>query len=151
MAPARQRFTAIIEVLVQELVQERISRSRLPSSVSVASLRDSKGRRRQVGHQQGAIPLDLPRSMGSTFSKNAGDVAATGACTPSDVYAGTVAKGNSHEPALAVAEESSSELLSGGRGIGSTASEAAAGESKERCKTRYGPHVPVEFRLEVSV
>lgn len=145
MAPAGQRFTAVMEVLVQELVQERISRSRVPSSVSVASLRDSKGRRRQVGHQQGAVTLDLPRTMGTVFSKSVGDLAATGTCTPSDLSAGTAPKGSSHESALTAARGgSSSELLPGGRGFGGSTTSEAVGESKERCKTRY-VHVPGEL------
>lgn len=90
-----------------------------------------------MGHQQGVVPLDLPRALGSAFSKSVGDLAATGVCTPSDMSAGTVPKGTSHESALTT-EGSTSELLPGGRGLGSTTSEAAAaGESKERCKTRY--------------
>lgn len=136
MAPAGQRFAAVIEVLVQELVQERVSRSRVPCSVSVTSLRDSKGRRRQVGHQQGVVPWDLPRSMGTAFSKSVSDLAATDACKTSDVSAGTIQKGGSHEPAPTAVEGSSSEFLLGGRGVGSTTSEAVPGEPNERCKTR---------------
>lgn len=136
MAPVGQRLTAVVEVLVQELVQERISRSRVPSTVSITSLRDSKGRRRPVEHQHMAIPLELPRSVGASFSKSVEDVAAAG--TLSDISAETIPKGGSQHPARAAptAKESSSELLSAGRGFASTMSEAA-GESKERCKTRY--------------
>lgn len=128
MAPAGQRFNAVMEVLVHELLQDRIIRSRVPSSVSIASLRDSKGRRKQVGYQQGAMNLDLPRSMGTTFSKSVGDIAATGAGTLSDISAGTIPKGTTHEPALAAGGGSSPELFAG--------ENANATEPKDRCKTR---------------
>lgn len=130
MAPAGQRFNAVMEVLVHELLQERIIRSRAPSSVSIASLRDSKGRRRQVGHQPGAMALDLPRSMGVTLSKSVGvgDIAAAGTGPLSDMSAGTIPKGSAHESALTAGGGSSSELFTGGEN---------AAEPKERCKTRY--------------
>lgn len=136
MAPAGQCFNAVMEVLVHELLQERIMRSRVPSSVSIASLRDSKGRRKQVGQQQGAMILDLPRSMGMAFSKSAGDISATGTGTGggtgtgtlSDISAGTIAKGGSHESVLTAGRGSSSELFSGEN----------VAEPVERCKTRYG-------------
>lgn len=127
MAPSGQRFDAVMEVLVHELLQERIVRSRVPSSVSIASLRDSKGRRRQVGHQQGVIALDLPRSMGATFSKSVGDLAATGTGALSDISGGTNPKGGTQDSALAAGGGSSSELFPGDN----------ATEPKERCKTRY--------------
>ncbi len=137
MAPAGQRLTAIMEVLVQELVQEKMIRSRAPSSVSVSSLRDSKGRRRQVRNQEGAITLDLLRSTGAAFSKSVGELAATGTGALSDISAGTALKAASHDSALKAGGVSSSEMCTGGnRGSGSTSSEAV-GESKERCKTRY--------------
>lgn len=128
MASAGQRFNAVVEVLVHELLLERTARSRVPSSVSIASLRDAKGRRRQVRHQQGAMTLDLPRSMGAAFSKSVGNIAATGTGTLSDISAGTIPKGSTHESALALAAGggSSSELFPGEN----------AGEPKECCKMR---------------
>jgi len=132
MAPAGHRFTTVMEVLVQELVQERIIRSRAPSSVSVSSMRDSKGRRRQMRNQEGAITLDLFSSTGAAFSKSVGDLAATGTGTLSDISAGTAPKASSNESALKAGGGSSSETCPGV----STTSEAV-GESKERCKTRY--------------
>ncbi|CAM9262203.1 unnamed protein product [Hapterophycus canaliculatus] len=133
MAPAGQRLTAVVEVLVQELVQERILRSRVPSTVSITSLRDSKGRRRPVGHQHTGIPLELPRSVGATYSKSGEDLAAI--ATLSDISAVTVPNGGCQEPAptAPTPKENKSALLSAGRGCGSATNEAAS-ESKERCK-----------------
>lgn len=128
MAPAGQRFNAVMEVLVHELLQERIIRARAPSSVSIASLRDSKGRRKRVGHQQGTVALDLPRSMGTTISKSVGDIAvATGTGTLSDISAGTIPKGSTH----------GSSLTAGGRSGSDSFVGENATEPKERCKTRY--------------
>ena len=141
MAPAGQRFNAVMEVLVHELLQERIIRSRAPSSVSITSLRDSKGRRRQVGHQQGVVALDLPRSMGASLSKSVGvgDIAATSTGPLSDMSAGTIPKGSTRESALTAGGGSSSELLTGEN----------AAEPKERCKTRCTK--ALEHRPQASV
>eukprot|EP00903_Cladosiphon_okamuranus_P009424 g8987.t1 len=74
------------------------------------------------------MTLDLPRSMGATFSKSMGDLAATGTGTLSDISAGATPKGSNHESALA--------LTAGG---GLSAELFPAGENtaepKERCKT----------------
>ncbi|CAN0499126.1 unnamed protein product [Ectocarpus sp. 8 AP-2014] len=133
MAPAGQRLTAVMEVLVQELAQERIVRSRAPSSVSIASLRDSKGRRRQVGNRHMSTSLELPRSLGANLSKSVGDVAGTDTGTFSDISAGSIPKTSGHQSALKAEGGSGSESFPGGRGGGSTMTEAA-GDSKERCK-----------------
>lgn len=81
-----------------------------------------------MGHQQGAMSLDLPRSMGTAFSKSVGDIAATGAGTLSDISAGTIPKGSTSESGHAplTGGASSSDLFSGEN----------AAKPKERCKTR---------------
>lgn len=108
--------------------------ARVPSSVSIAGLRDSRGRRRQLEHQRVAVSLELPRPVGASLSKGVEDLGAIG--TLSDSSAGTMARGGSHESAQTAAtfNESSVEFASVGRGCGSTTE--PIGEPKERCKTR---------------
>lgn len=130
MAAVGQRFAAVIEVLIQDMVREKDAKSRAPSSVSILSLRDAKGRRRQEIDQL-AMTLDIPRSIATAFGRCSGDRNAGG----SDISAVTavVSKGSQERPFI-TREGSNKELSREGRGAFAIMGEAA-GDVKERCKT----------------
>lgn len=129
MAALGQRFASAIEVLIQEMVRERDGKTSAPSSVSIASVRDSKGRRRPMADQNATT-----RSTGNAFGT--GGLGSTG----SEVSTATASKGSQESfltgrGAGGGGGGSSAGVLPGGRGGCSTTNETV-GEAKERCKTR---------------
>lgn len=72
IAATGQRFAAVIEVLVQEMVQEKKTRSYESSTVSITSIRDAKGRRRQK--PVSASTSDLTGAISAGVGKRARDV-----------------------------------------------------------------------------
>lgn len=111
------------------MVRERDGRTSAPSSVSIASVRDSKGRRRLTADHNATT-----RSSATAFG--ASGLVSMG----SEVSTVTASKG-SQESLLTGrgvgggGGGSSAGVLPGGRGVCSTTDETV-GEAKERCKTR---------------
>lgn len=125
MAALGQRFASAIEVLIQEMVRERDGKTSAPSSVSIASVRDSKGRRRPL-IDQNATTRPMATAFGTSGLGSAG----------SEVSTVTASKGSQESLLTGTGRGGSSVgVLPGGRGGCSTANETA-GEAKERCKTR---------------
>lgn len=139
MATEGRRFSAVIEVLVQEMVREGQARSRAPSSVSMISLRDPYGKRQHLLDQT-ASTVDLPRSVvGATGNGSSGNLALATTAAVSEISDAT----NSKEAVVSPGEGSNTNLVAGGGGGCSTASEAARDSTgKERCKIRWGPEQP---------
>lgn len=136
MAAEGRRFSAVIEVLVQEMVREGQTRSHIPSSVSMVSLRDPYGKR-QHALDQTASTLDCPHPVVCKIGKgSSGDVALETTAAASEISDVTLSK----ETIISPEEGLSTNLLAVGGGGGCSNANEAVREAtgKERCKKRWG-------------
>lgn len=113
---------------MKEMVRQSSTRSRVPSSVSIATLRDAKGRRRRPSDQTSTTSFELRHSTGATCGNSTGGLDAK----EGENLAATGPKEGQKSP-LAMVGSSSTKLLSGGRGDRSAAGETG-GAVKERGK-----------------
>ena len=123
------RFTAVIEVLVKEMIRESNARSRPPSSVSKVKLSDGMWERKLVTERP-STPLSLPRSTTTALCKSTGNLGVVESNGPA-----VTDSEETHESPLNNGGVSRTELPSGDETV-CLFTGNAEGRRTERCKAR---------------